>query len=485
MTTFKDAVTSTVTPARTANNALTNASTLNANVDLFWLIGASRGKDITSVFEAAYQNNRELALRTLLWVRDVRGGAGERQTFRSLLRFLESNHHKDAKLIAEHVAEYGRWDDLLIFETKEFKLIAANLIHDALTAGNGLCAKWMPRKGKIAMELRKFMDMSPKQWRKTLVGFSKDVVEVKMCAKDWSGINFSHVPSVAAARYRKAFYKNDETRYTAYVDSLTKKDGSVKVNANAIFPHDVLKNAMNQYGYGGSTLTRVDHEFIVAQWEALPNLMGDDAMLPMVDVSGSMTSQVSNNLSAMEIAISLGLYIADKQDGPFKDLVLSFTKTPKIQNLQGDVISKIHQLRSDVGYNTNVQAAFAEILRYAKAQNIAHADMPKKLVILSDMEFDQINYEYGSGHGGVDKTIFDNATEQFNQAGYERPDIVFWNLNGREGNAPVTFDQNGTALISGYSQNVLKGIMAGAEDMSPESIMLQTLMVERYDVIAA
>mgnify|MGYP003346090127 FL=1 len=229
MNTFVNAVVN--QEARTTNGMKARKQTANPAVDLFFKIGASRGKDIVPDFTAAYVQDPNVALRIVAWSRDARGGAGERQIFRDILKHLENTNIKAAIALMAKVPELGRWDDLLVVESTSLKQIAFGMIQEALNADNGLCAKWMPRKGNIAVELREFLGWSPKFYRKRLVELTK-VVEQNMCANTWDEINFSHVPSVASARYKKAFNRHTE-KYAEYVQSLVKGDNpEVKVNAS-------------------------------------------------------------------------------------------------------------------------------------------------------------------------------------------------------------------------------------------------------------
>lgn len=480
---FSDAVASHSNSSLTHNGAKTNKSSLDPHVDLFFQIGASRGKDLTQAFERAYQADRELALRILLWARDVRAGAGERQTFKNLIRHLERNHFDDALLVMEHIPTYGRWDDLFAFETFEMRHAVAGMFGRAYASGNALAAKWSPRKGKLAWQMRSSLGMSPKQYRKTIVGLTK-VVEQQMCAKEWNEINFEHVPSVAASRYRKAFMRNARESYEDYVSRLSK--GEAKINASAIFPHDVLRSMFASYswnGYLNSELSDTEKAAMKAQWEALPNLLGDDFILPMIDVSGSMDIGIdpTGSITAMQVACSIGAYLADKQSGAFKDTFLTFTNSPTIVREEGDVFRKLEKMFENVGYNTDFEAAYREILRVALEYQITPDQMPKYLLVLSDMEFDSCQ------RGGRSVKLFDAAKKDFELAGYQLPKMVFWNLKGRggSGNSPVTFREDGTALVSGYSQNILKGIMsADMDDFTPLSIMMNTVNVDRYDIFS-
>lgn len=466
MNAFVEAVKSVPMETRTANGMKTFDSSKSALVDLFFTIGASRGKDLSKQFVTALKQDETLALRLLMWARDVRGGAGEREVVRKVLMSLEKNYPEALARLMPHLAEFGRWDDLLIFKTKRFKDMAYTMIGDALRDRNGLCAKWMPRQGPIAVELRNFYGMSPKFYRKSLVNLTK-VVEQNMCANDWSDINYSHVPSLAAARYQKAFNKHDPVGYGAYKAKLASGDKSVKVNAAAVYPYDVIKSRR----FGG------DDKVIQAQWDALPNYIGDELVLPVCDVSGSMGSPVGGNanLTCMDVCVSLGLYLADKNKGPFKDMFLTFSEKSKLQLLKGNLLDKLNQLQSaDWGMSTNLHGAFEAILKYAVKGNVPAKDMPRYILVMSDMEFNACTR--------FDDSAMQMIERKFKDAGYEVPNIVFWNLNARSGNVPVKHDKRGVALVSGFSPSIMTSIL-GAKSMDPTSVMLETLNSPRYSVI--
>lgn len=460
--------------ARTQNGMKARASSANACVDLFYNIGASRGKDIVPAFVAAYVENSDLALRIAQWARDVRGGSGERQVFRDILKYLETKNPTDAARLLMKVPEVGRWDDVFVFESKDLKAKAYTMLGDALRTRNGLAAKWTPRKGKVAAEIRSFFGMTPKEYRKSLVALT-NVVETQMCANDWDNINYSHVPSVAHARYKKAFGRHGQT-YAEYVSKLVKGEAGVKINASAIFPYDVLKGRISRYG----GMSKQELDVIQAQWDSLPNYVGGANVLPMVDSSGSMTCPAGgynskSGLTCLEVAISLGLYFADKNTGKFKDTFLTFSRSPKLVTLKGNINDKINQMNTGEVANTNLHKAFELILDVAVKNKVPQAEMPETLVIFSDMQFDQ----------GVDRdeSAIEMIERKFAEAGYTVPQVVFWNLNASYGNTPVKFDKKGTALVSGFSPAVAGGIMGGnMDDFTPEAIMLKTVMKPRYDL---
>jgi hypothetical protein len=430
-------------------------------VDFFFKAGAMRGKDIIPSFVGAYVENREYALRIALWLRDIREGAGERELYKQILKYLVTNCASDYVKLLHKTPELGRWDDILLDPDNSTRCFSYALIEYALKNKNGLCAKWLPRKGQHARQLREFLKLKPKAYRKLIVSLS-ETVEQKMSAKEWSKINYNHIPSLAASRYQKAFNRNDEIRYNEYKESLKKGEG--KINANAVYPYDVIKSIQNG-----------DRDVSLAQWEALPDIMGDEMILPMIDVSGSMTWVKigdNKNLTPLDVAVSLGLYIADKNKGVFKDTFLTFSGSPDLVQLKGNILQKLDQMkRSDVEMNTNLEKAMQVILHTAAKGHVKQEDMPKYILILSDMQFDEAC--------GKNVSAMEMTKNMYNMYGYELPKIVFWNLNARD-NCPAKFNEQGVALISGFSPAIMKSVLK-SKNFSPESVMLEAIMKDRYN----
>jgi len=461
----------------TENGMATNSTSLNACVDLFFNIGAMRGQDkqrLIATFSKAFNEDPKRAMKLLFWARDVRGGAGERQVFKDILVYLAENHDLVLRPNLHLIPEYGRWDDLLVLVGTYLEKEAMTLISDALINENGLCAKWMPRKGAVAEKLRKFTGMSPKQYRKSLVGLT-NVVETKMCAKDWNSIDFGKLPSVASARYQKAFGKNAYESYSAYIASLVK--GEAKINAGAVYPYDVTKSL----NYGNSSVAN-------EQWKALPNYMegANDMILPVVDVSGSMSCPAggSKSVTCMDVAISLGLYISERNEGPFKDAFITFSSKPQLQVLSGSLNDRYTQMsNSDWGMSTDLEATFKLILDQATKHKLSQDKMPNKILILSDMEFNAAVYSGGYStrlKGGTWNPTAQQMIEQmYADAGYKVPQIVYWNIQSRNGGVPVAFDTQGTALVSGFSPAIMTSLLGGDIE-SPQQIMDKTILSERY-----
>lgn len=448
-------------------------SSLNANVDLFFKIGAMRGQNVLSAFQAAFDENAEMAVRIALWARDIRGGAGERQLFRDILKYLEIKSPSTVYFLLSgyKIPELGRWDDLLVFNTTDAKEMAYSLILHGLTKADRLCAKWMPRKGLISVELAKYAKFAPKQWRKLLVNLT-NVVETKMCAKEWDSIDFGKLPSLAAKRYSKAFQRNAHDAYTAYIGRLG--EGLDRVNAGAIYPHQIVENLQ----------TVQDVVLADAQWAALPNYLGKQSIIPMIDTSGSMHSA-----NVAHIAFALGMYIAEKGSGPFKDCFLTFSDNSKLQKLTGSITSRLQQVeRAHWDGTTNIAGAFDEILRIAVTNSVLAKDMPDIILILSDMQFDQCVTTTSTKLFGpfdyapkFNPNAMEMIADKYNRHGYSVPKIVFWNIADRGNNIPVKFNTTSTALVSGFSPAIMKSVLK-AKDFTPQGIMLETIMQDRYTI---
>lgn len=466
----------------THNGMTTNLSSMNKCVDLFFMIGASRGKNIIPEFAAAMGENADVATRILQWTRDAREGAGERKQFRDLILYMVSKQPQSVGELLPKIPVLGRWDDMLIFLGTAFEAQALDIIKTALVAGDSLCAKWMPRptgKHKAAANtIRKALGLSPKAYRQLLANMSH-TVEQQMCAKQWNEIDFSKVPSVASARYQKAFGKNAAEKYGKFIDALEK--GEVKINAGALYPYDVLKSV-------ATGNARVADQ----QWLALPNYMegSNERILPVVDVSGSMGAPAggSASVTCMDVAISLGLYLAERQEGPFKDQFITFSEDPQMQKVTGTLSQRIDQMRrADWGMSTNLESVFDLILRQARACSVQESQMPTKIIIFSDMEFNAAirketdAYGWGRSRKAANPPAMAMIEQQYAEAGFKMPQVVFWNLNARPGNVPVAADKSGAALVSGFSPSILTSLL-GDDTFTPEGIMLKTVMVPRYDL---
>ena len=461
----------------TENGMVTNSSSLNDCLNLFFQIGAMRGQDKTrlvNIFVKAYEENSLTAMKILFWARDVRGGSGERQIFKDIIKYLASSRTESMRKNLALISEYGRWDDLLTLVGTPLENDALTLISDALKNGNGLAAKWMPRpnvnnreKKRQASALRKFLKLTPGLYRKMLAELST-TVEQLMCANEFGKINYSHVPSRAMSDYMRAFGKRDGERFTSFIESV--KKGDVKINAGAVYPYDIVKNLK----YGNSNGAD-------AQWDSLPNYLenNNEQFLPVVDVSGSMECAAGNNpnVTCMDVAISLGLYISERNEGAFKDSFITFSDRPQLQVLKGSLSERYKQLaRADWGMSTNIERVFTTILDSAVKNNVPESEMPTMVLILSDMEFNQ------GTRGNWDKSAQQIFESKFAEAGYKMPKIVYWNIQSRNNNFPVQFNKEGVSLVSGFSPSLLINLLSG-EDLTPLSMMLKIVNSDRYQSI--
>lgn len=461
----------------TENGMVTNSSSLNDCVNLFFQIGAMRGQDksrLINMFIKAYEENSLTAMRILFWVRDVRGGAGERQIFKDIIKYLANNRTETMRKNLSLISEYGRWDDLLSLVGTSLEIDALSLIAFELKHRNGLVSKWMPRpnvndreKKRQSNALMKFLKLTPSSYRKMLSESSK-TVEQLMCAKEFDKINYSHVPSKAMSDYMSAFGKRDGKRFTAFIESV--KKGDVKINASAVYPYDIIKN-LKCGNYNGAD----------AQWNALPNYLENnkERLLPVVDVSGSMECPAGNNpnVTCMDVAISLGMYISERNEGAFKDSFITFSDRPQLQYLKGLLLERYLQLsRANWSMSTNIENVFTLILTTAVKNNVPESEMPTMVLILSDMEFNS------GTSGNWNKTAQENLEYKYMESGYRIPKIVYWNMQVRNDNFPVKFNEEGVSLVSGFSPSLLTSVLSG-KDLTPYSMMIKIVSSERYSAV--
>ncbi len=465
--------------AITANGCPAYNSTLNKCLDFFYRGGSLRGENdvFRTLFEEAYAEDKERALRILQWVRDARCGAGERGLFReTLVYFINSSSSDNLKfaLIAK-TPEIGRWDDLVYLLDKDvkakYKKYIVHMIDDALnktlvslgkpSSYDAMCGKWLPRKGAVAMYLAKELGLTPREYRIKIVAATK-VVETLMCKKEWGRINYRSVPSQAARIYQKAFLRNDKERYEEYLDAV--RAGKDKINAGTLYPYQVL-----------NSITYQDRN-IETLWNALPNYIPEGvSILPVIDTSSSMCVKLhKSNRMAMEVAISMGLYIAEKSSGDFKDVWCTFSGHPQLCHVTGDINNKYRTVRlTSIVSNTDIEATHREILRHAMDNKVPKEDMPKYIVIFSDMQFDQ--------GARFSETAHQTAVRMYAGAGYEIPKIIYWNLVGAYNNFPVNKSEMGVCLISGFSPVALKSVLNG-DVFNPIQMMDNVIMVDRYNI---
>lgn len=474
----------------TEKGAKTNKSTLNDVLDWFGAGGALRQRDeasIINLFSKAFAQDRLLAMKVLCYFRDIREGQGERKTFQVIMKWLANNYPEIAKKNIINVPFYGRFDDLYALvgtplEKDVFYFFQTQLKEDLRNLKEkktvSLLAKWLKSENTSSAESRRLgaltrtaFGLSSKRYRQILSKLRAyiDVLEVKMCAGEWTSIDFERVPSKASLNYRKAFGKHDQDRYAAYLKSVEK--GEAKINASAVYPYEILRALVGS----GMRNTPSTQEILAAdlQWKAMPNWMGENEHLGMVicDVSGSMNSGVPNIL----VAISLAIYFAERNRGAFKDTWMTFSETPSFETLKGSTLFEKYQniSKDNWGMTTNLQSAFDSILNTAIKNKVPRKDMPSALYIVSDMEFDQACHRN-------DKTNLEVIREKYENAGYKMPRVIWWNVASRNDQFPIRMDESGMAMVSGCSPSILKSLLS-AKSFDPMSIVYETVNKPRYE----
>lgn len=467
---------------RTENDMLTHKSSLNPTVDLFFKIGCKDFEDLFINIEDALLNSKDHTLRILLWSRDILEGAGLRQNFRGgLLYLLKMRHITPQEFVNLFIfaIDFGiaYWKDLILiypYLSVEIRKVVINIITWSLVAkADNLLFKWLPRKGLLFNHLSKELEINVKSLRKFLVENSS-TVEQQISAEKYSEIDYSQVPSIASKRYARLFNRKDATRYGEYIKNV--KTGTEKMHASAIWPHEIIREGVEKIFYPGRYKNEdINWDQMDAQWKCLPNFLKDappNYYLPIIDNSGSM---IYSSPLPMQVACALGIYISERNVGRFHNEFVSFSGNPQFHKFQ-DESGLRHKLEKMFQYaevsNTNIERTFQVLLDVAKTSDVPSDEMPKCLLIISDMQFDNCVADY-------DESMFFMVRRMYHKASYELPKIVFWSVRNATG-VPVTFDQFGTALVSGYSPSIMKSIIS-AEELTPYNVMISTIMNERYN----
>lgn len=489
----------------TENLAVGYATTGKQLLDLNFSVTSLRNKPenyIEDKFVKAFYEDKLTAIKWLFYLRDREEGIGERRSFRIMMKYLVSNHPEIAKAVLALIPEYGRWDDLWGFLGTELRYNIIDIIKKQLNSDAknmmenkpiSLLAKWMPsintssfETRHLAKEICKELGMTHKQYRKTLSKLRAylKVVEVNMSAKEWDKINYSTVPSRANLLYNSAFLRNDEERRRAYLAALERGDKNVKINANVLFPHDIV----HRYVEGGwSCRVKAKDTTLEELWKALPDYVkGNGNTICVADGSGSMTSTVGGtNVTALDVANALAIYFSERCSGQFKDNYITFSQNPRLVDFSNakTLREKIEiALKHDEVANTNIEKVFDLILKTAINKNMTQDELPQNILILSDMEFDSATYAYSSrGYNRPNQTLFDTFAQKYAEHGYKLPRLVFWNICSRTGTIPVKQNDLGVALVSGFSPAIVKMVLSNSTD--PYECLLEQLNTERYKAV--
>ncbi|WP_029231799.1 DUF2828 family protein [Butyrivibrio sp. VCB2006] len=476
----------------TENGAVTYVSTKSDCLDLFATIGALRNtadENIIKRFTRAYAEDADFAMKMLFFARDIRGGLGERRVFKVILKYLAAAEPESVKRNIENVAEYGRYDDLLaLLDTPVEKEVMAyikktfdadmdELAENGEKADVSLLAKWLPSVNtsnkdavRNAKKIARFMKMSDCEYRKTLSALRSQIkiIENNLRERDYS-FDYEKQPSKALYKYRQAFVRNDRERYQAFINRA-EADPSV-MHIGTLTPYDVIAPVIRRKEF-----TLGERRAMNVTWNALENYAGSENSLVVVDGSGSMYHGAHPTPAA--VAQSLGIYFAERNTGAFRNHFITFSTNPRLIEIKGrDIAEKV---RYCMGFNecsnTDIEKTFALILRSAVDNKLTQADMPEKLYIISDMEFD-----FCAGNSKA--TNFEHAKAEFARYGFRLPQIVFWNVNSRNMQQPVGMNDQGVALVSGCSPQIFSMLKEG--NLEPYKFMMSVLMNARYQKIAA
>lgn len=454
----------------TENGATTYNTTLNPLVDLFFLVWAARNTNIDiilKVWNAAVEYSKVDAYKILFYARDRDYGAGERRVFRTIFSRIPAD---EATRFLTLVPFYGRWDDLWLDENNEVHLTHIDYIADSLLVEDGtgsvnLLAKWLPRKGILFSALSKKLYLSYKGLRKLLVSKTR-VVETLMSEGRFDEIKFEQVPSRALLKYSTAFYNKTDH----FAEFLSSK----KAKSAYFYPYDIYRKK-----------DRENKEVLQSMWKQIQtNLTASKRnFIPVVDVSGSMQG------TPMEMAVSLGVFLAERNTGIFNNEIITFSKDPRFLKMEKtNIVDKFKEVDNYWGYNTDLHKTFSLLLERAKKAHLTNEEMPEALVIISDMEFDQIEkdpsyWNYDSSDNGP--TNFEKIKAMYEENNYTMPFIIFWNVASRNTNFPSLAFDNNVVLFSGSNPKNIDKIINFSEDMvNPEAILKTTVLTNpRYQII--
>lgn len=497
MNTFMNGLKDATNYGYTENGAVKHLTTKSALLDMFAMGASMRNRsdaDIICMFKNAYEENPEYALKCLFYHRDCRGGSGERRFFRLCMNWLAKNDAAAAERNMEYVAEFGRWDDLYTFidtplSVEALELIKKQFILDLSCETPSLLAKWMKSENassketkRLAEITRKYIGLSHKEYRKALSVLRKriNVLERLMSANEWDKIEFDKIPSKAGLIYKNAFARRDiiKKKYEAFA-----KDENTKVNAGTLYPYEVVEKAL-QCRY--TNMDNTDRMMVNKYWENLPNWVknADFNGICVIDTSGSMSGTPIN------VAISLGMYCAERAGGPFANHYISFASRPQLIETKGiDFVDKVLRIyNTNLVDNTNIEAVFDLLLNTAIQNNCSQEEIPQNVVIVSDMQVDAArgigrNYNYITGRWENNlnipmETLMESIRKKWAANRYQLPHLVYWNVDARD-NTILDGGEN-VSYVSGFSPSIFRSILTGKNSVD---LMYEVLDNERYAVI--
>ena len=497
--TFLDSLKREMNYTETENGGITHKSTLDAVYDMFALGGAYRSRsdeDCILLFKKALEENEELALKCLFYLRDIRCGQGERRFFRVCFKWLAKNYPELAFRNLDNIPEYGRWDDLYCVEgtelrTDAFDVIQCQLNKDLISLkagekeGVSLLGKWLKSENAsaedtkyLANQTRIALGYSHKKYRKILSALRTriNIVEKLMSEGRWEEIEFAKLPSKAGLIYRNAFAHNDliKDKYEAFINSK-----ETKVNAATLYPYEIVKKVTDTLDYWGHTdLKETEREVLNKYWSSQKDYLEGKPckMMCVVDTSGSMDSSYGTSVKPIDVAISLGMYCAERIGEPFKNYFISFSSRPQLIEVEGiDFCDKVQRIyRQNLCENTDLKAVFDMLLNMYTSGKVNPEDMPEQLVAISDMEIDRGSYWRDAHRRNTEMEAIRN---QWAMVGVKMPKLVYWNLAARHNNILDDPDNKDVTFVSGCSPVIFQSVITGKSGIQ---LMLKKLNSERY-----
>ena len=469
---------------RTENGAVALNTTGSACLDLFGTVGALRDAEenrVHTLFAEAYRENPLTATKIAFYARDIREGLGERKTFRELLQYMAQKHPEALTQNLDLIGVFGRYDDLycLIGTPLEEEMWAAmkrqfEEDRENLEQGNAisLLAKWIKTADASSEKTRKLGILTAQKLGYSVYDFKRivrrmrkhiNVVECLMSAGRWDEIKYSQVPGRAMMIYRKAFARHDEEGFGAFVSRAV--SGEETIHSATLYPYDIVEKILYQNEYS---------DVLEAQWQQLPNYVeaGTNAIV-MADVSGSMTWSGGRPLAT---SVGLAIYFAERNTGAYHNLFMTFSGNPHVVILKGETLSQKVTYVSNVdwGQNTDLEAAFDKVLHIAVTNHTPKSEMPKSIIVISDMEIDNC--------GNREWTFYDQMAHKYASYGYEIPNVVFWNVNSRNDVFHADKNRKCVQLCSGQSVATFKQLMS-CINCTPVEMMHRVIDSERYDCI--
>ena len=487
----------------TENGAITHKTTKSDLLDMFAMGAAMRNRsdsDVILMFRKAYTENPVYALKCLFYIRDVRGGQGERRFFRTCVKWLANYDTEAMRRNLRYIPMFGRYDDLYVFvgtplENDAFNFMKEQLALDVECKTPSLLAKWLKSENTSSAESRKLANitrqhfgMNHKQYRKTLSVLRNriNIVERLMSENRWDEIEFDKIPSKAGMIYKNAFARHDLEREKSAKEVQTyaefARDTTKKVNAKTLYPYECVEEAAKlmgstRWGSNHISMDNTDRLMVNKFWDNLTDYFNGASLnaLAVVDTSSSMWG------TPVYVATSLGMYCAEKANGPFAGHYVSFSRNPRLVKVEGvDFCDKVDRIiRTDLCENTDIEKTFDMLLDTAIRNRCSQEDLPQNIIIISDMEFDRARgYSYYSNNLDAE-TLMESIAHKWTNAGYEMPHLIFWNCDARQNNIPM-LGNGPISYISGFSPSIFETIMSGKTGLD---LMFEKLNSPRYECI--